>query len=250
MDDYTKLSEALMGNTNAAGKHIMRVSNQGLDATKTGLNDLSNSAKEMATKSVTMFSEGKRKAAEMTDHVVAAAGHNMRQAAQTASNKAHELQSKIGASSSAVMEHVKSKASEIQNKATPVLHHASGEMTKASQAIASRFNSAKVQGMALASSTGSRISRGIDEVTGQAAKKDAASQSAREANRNNGTVKLSSQEAMRRSELMNQKDMPSKKGSQAGFRKSELNTQNKAESKSFKDLAARADAARIKRGKL
>jgi hypothetical protein len=250
MDDYTKLSEALMGNTNAAGKHMMKISNQGLDATKAGLNDLSNMAKDMANKSVPMFAAGKQKAAEMTDHAVAAAGHGMRQAAQMASDKAHDLQSKLGASSSSIMEHVKSKASEIHSKATPVLHHASGELTKMSQKVASKVNDAKVQGMALASSTGSVISRGIDTVTGQAAKKDAASQSAREANRNNGTVKLSPQEAIRRSELMRQKDMPGKKGSQADFRKGELKTQNGAESKAFKDLAARADAARIKRGKL
>jgi hypothetical protein len=141
--DFSALSESLKGNTNAAGKHMMKLGSSMLDAGKSGVNDLSNIAKDLATKSSSALVAGKQKIAETTDHAVASVGHGLHQAALAAHAKASNLQSKIGANASALTAGVKAKAAEVQSKATPVLHHASGEMTKASQGIATKYNNAK-----------------------------------------------------------------------------------------------------------
>lgn len=130
---------------------------------KTGVDNLSNAAKELADRTPGMLSAGKQAASEKMDHGIAAMGHSMRIAAEKANAKATELQKKIGPNATAAVNYIKTTAGKVHTAATPVLHHASGELTKVSQKVADKVNTARVVGAAALSSAGAHASRKFDE---------------------------------------------------------------------------------------
>lgn len=144
--DFSKLSESLKGNTNAAGAHMMKLGSKLKGLAEDAASNISNAnlgekTKNLAFKSAEALNSGAHKAADVIDQKGSLLGHQMRAMAETTHAKAQDTIAKIHKEApfikSAIHAHaldmqtkarnIGDKAKETYAKAVPILKHAQGQ---------------------------------------------------------------------------------------------------------------------------
>lgn len=165
--DFSNLSEALKGNTNAAGKHMMKLGNKLQDSAAAAMDGLKASglgdmAKQSAFASAEALKNGRHKAADTIDQKGSQVGHQMRAVAEVAHARAQEMASSTRRTVAPHIDNaVKNESRTVRDGANAVMRGAKDGYAK----VVPFIKHAQVRGEAAISSAGAAISRKIDEHT-------------------------------------------------------------------------------------